>query len=316
MGRTRREGAGMDLKQIHYFTSLYEEGSVTRAARRLNIVQPALSMQISKLEGEIGQKLFERSSQGMLPTAAGQLAYSLFVPILRDISEARQQISEGSGKVTGRIRVGMIASVTNSVLASSLVAFAQRHPEVQVSVAEGYTTTLSDWVQAGLLDFAIVNRSRLRHDLPVIPIMDEEMVVVANAAVELSVPIPVVFRDLPKLKLVIPSKRHGLRGIIDQVAESEDLDLAPRLEVDTLATIEEMVTQSDWCTILPGIALHQGLAAGRLRAHPIVAPRINRRIICVRNPRRPLTPAGQLFIDVISSDLNAAAEALRLSGEE
>lgn len=306
----------MDLKQIHYFTLLYEEGSVTRAARRLNIVQPALSMQIAKLEEEIGQKLFERSSQGMLPTAAGQLAYSLFVPILRDVSEARQQISEGSGKVTGRIRVGMIASVTNSVLAASLVAFARSHPEVEVSVAEGYTTTLSDWVQAGLLDFAIVNRSRLRHDLPVIPIMDEEMVVVANAAVDLPVPSPVVFRDLPKLKLVIPSKRHGLRGIIDQIAESEDLDLAPRLEVDTLAAIEEMVTQSDWCTILPGIALHQGLTAGRLRAHPIVAPRINRRIICVRNPRRPLTPAGQLFIDVISSDLNAAAEALRLSGEE
>lgn len=305
----------MDLKQLHYFACLYEDGSVTRAARRLNIVQPALSMQIVKLEQEIGQKLFERSSQGMLPTAAGQLAYRLFIPILRDVSEARRRIASGTGKVTGRISVGLIASITNSVLGQSLATFSQQYPEVEVSVAEGYTATLADWVQAGLLDFALVNRSRLRNDLPATDILDEELVLVTSSASR-PVRTPVVFRDLRDLKLVIPSKRHGLRAIIDQVAESEDVHLEAKLEVDSLTAIEEIVAHSDWCTILPGIALHRGLSAGRLTAHPIVAPRVTRRMICVRNPRRPVTPAGQLFIDVISADLNAAAAALMLRGED
>ena len=301
----------MDLKQMHYFTSLFEEGSVTRAARRLNIVQPALSMQIAKLEAEIGQKLFQRSSQGMSPTPAGQRAYDLLVPILRDLAAARERIAEGSGTITGRVSVGVIASVSHSVLASALDTFSREHPAVEVSVAEGYTTGLSDWVQAGLLDFAIVNRAGLRRDLPVTPIMDEEMVVVASAAVDLPVSSPVLLRDLPKLKLVIPSKRHGLRRVIDHAVEGEDFDLAPRLEIDTLTAIESLVTRSDWSTILPGIALHRGLASGALKAHRIVGPRISRRIVGVRSPRRSLTPAARLLMDAIGRDLTAAAAALQ-----
>lgn len=56
----------MDFRQIHYFISLYEEGTVTRAAHRLHIVQPALSMQIGRLEEHLGQKLFERTKHGMV----------------------------------------------------------------------------------------------------------------------------------------------------------------------------------------------------------------------------------------------------------
>jgi LysR family transcriptional regulator, nitrogen assimilation regulatory protein len=57
----------MDLKQIQYFIALFEDGSVTRAAKRLNTVQPALSMQISKLEAELRQTLFERGPHGRRP---------------------------------------------------------------------------------------------------------------------------------------------------------------------------------------------------------------------------------------------------------
>ena len=58
----------MDFRQISYFVALYEEGSVTRAAQRLNVVQPAVSMQIAKLERDLNQKLFERLSKAMVPT--------------------------------------------------------------------------------------------------------------------------------------------------------------------------------------------------------------------------------------------------------
>src|SRR5579864_5563079 len=83
----------MDLKQIQYFIALFEDGSVTRAAKRLNIVQPALSMQISKLEAELRQTLFERGPHGMTPTEAARLMYRLYTPIMRDIDHAREQLS-------------------------------------------------------------------------------------------------------------------------------------------------------------------------------------------------------------------------------
>ncbi len=73
----------MDLRQITYFVALFEEGSVTRAANRLNVVQPAVSMQIARLERDLGQVLFERRSKAMVPTSAGRTLHRLVLPVLR-----------------------------------------------------------------------------------------------------------------------------------------------------------------------------------------------------------------------------------------
>ena len=134
----------MDLKQIQYFIALFEDGSVTRAAKRLNIVQPALSMQIAKLEEELHQQLFDRGGHGMAPTAAGRLMYRLFLPIIRDLAHARQQMVQRDEIVTGHVSIGLIASVTESVLADSLSRFHARYPHVEVTIADGYTATFID----------------------------------------------------------------------------------------------------------------------------------------------------------------------------
>ncbi|MEA2778743.1 MAG: LysR family transcriptional regulator, nitrogen assimilation regulatory protein [Rhodospirillaceae bacterium] len=305
----------MELRQLQYFTCLYEEGSMTRAARRLNIVQPALSMQIAKLEDEIGQKLFERSSKGMKPTEAGHDAYRLFLPILRDIVDARQQIAERSSKVIGQISVGMITSVTTSVLAATIADFTELYPEVTVSATGGYTPDLVQMVRTGMLDFAIVNRGRRKLDLPSIDIFDEELTLVSAKSTIIPVPTPITFRDVNKLKLVVPSKRHGLRTLIDAAAENEDFDLTPRIEIDELSAIEELVGSTDWVTILPAIAIHKGLKDGTLRAHLIVAPRVTRRVVAVHSNHRPLTPAARLFIESIAGKLTEAAETVHRYAE-
>ena len=89
----------MELRQIQYLVAMYEEGSVTQAARRLNIVQPAISQQLSKLEAELGQQLFHRTPKGMVPTKAGESAYKMLRPILQEIEFARHELSVGKGSV-------------------------------------------------------------------------------------------------------------------------------------------------------------------------------------------------------------------------
>jgi LysR family nitrogen assimilation transcriptional regulator len=122
----------MELRHLKYFTCLYEEGSVTRAAQRLNIVQPALSMQIARLEEELGQTLFERSSKGMAPTEAGDQAYRLFMPILGQLLAARQALIDRSGQIGGRISAGLIASAANNALASTSSMKSYWSPPVQL----------------------------------------------------------------------------------------------------------------------------------------------------------------------------------------
>ena len=75
----------MELRQLHYFVAVYEEGSITQAAHRLNIVQPAVSQQLAKLEGELGGTLFQRTSKGLKPTYLGENAYRLFRPLVQGL---------------------------------------------------------------------------------------------------------------------------------------------------------------------------------------------------------------------------------------
>ncbi len=194
----------MDLKQIQYFIALFEDGSVTRAAKRLHIVQPALSMQIARLEEELNQKLFERGAHGMSPTAAGRQMYRLFLPIMRDITHAREQLVQRDEVVSGNISIGLIASIAEGALAEALTRFRMRYPQVEVTVADGYSTTLIDWVAGGQLDVAIINKPRAQLSLDSGPLLDEEMVLATSAAHGPDLPGSVQLASLPAVNWCCP----------------------------------------------------------------------------------------------------------------
>jgi LysR family transcriptional regulator, nitrogen assimilation regulatory protein len=299
----------MEFRQINYFIALYEEGTVTRAAHRLNIVQPALSMQIGKLEEQVGQQLFERSKQGMVPTAAGRQMYRLFLPIMRDFSNAHAQLLSSDGVIRGQVNIGLIASVTEGVLVDTLSDFTQRYPEVDVSVADGYTSTLIEWVTGGRLDAAIINKPRRPLALDVEQIVDEEMVLITSVAAGLDVPPSLTLRELSALglALVLPTRGHGLRSTIDGFAESENIELTPKFEIDSVVATIKLVEQTRVATIVPRIAAHRQLAGGVLREHAISSPRLVRRMVSVSHPRRPLTPAARLFISMLAANLKLRA---------
>ena len=147
----------MDLKQMQYFLCLAQEGNATRAARQLNIVQPALSMQIAKLEKSLGKQLFYRASRGMSLTPAGEALARRVAPIITDIDRARDEIAQFDGKVSGRVNIGMITSAAQSTLPASSATIAARYPDIHLLVCEGYSETMLEWVSAGQLDIAVVN---------------------------------------------------------------------------------------------------------------------------------------------------------------
>lgn len=297
----------MDLRQMQYFLCLAEEKNVTRAARQLNIVQPALSMQIAKLETEFGQKLFDRGAHGMTTTIAGERLLQLVTPILRDVEYATQEMARLKGHVSGRVSVGLINSVAQSTMASSFAMVSEKYPDVTLSAYEGYTESLMDWVTSGQLDLAIINVPRKRLALSSHHILDEEMVFACGKEADITVPTDLRFDDLARFNLVMPSKRHGLRMVLESHAANAGIELKPRLELDTLSALCEIVATTDLVTVLPTIVLHQHLANGKLRAHRFRSPHIARSIAWVHHPRRLVSAAASAVIDIIRGDLVRSA---------
>lgn len=296
----------LDLRQIQYFVALYEERSVTRAARRLHIVQPALSMQISRLEERLGIDLFERTARGMIPTSAGEAMYRLYLPVLLDLKHANQQVMELSGKVLGKIAVGIIPSITNSVLADVLRHFGTKYPDVEIRIDEAYSGTLVDWVMAGDLDFAIVNSTRRKAGVTMHPLINEELVLVERGTSK-GILTPIPFMRLKELALVLPSRRHGIRSIVDSAAEELGIQITPQIEVDALAPTLKLVSESALTTVLPAIVARKSTMELPLQTRRIVKPTLKRQLVYVYRAQRPLSRIVSAFIEILSEELQRGA---------
>jgi len=296
----------LDLRQIQYFVCLYEERSVTRAARRLNVVQPALSMQIGRLEKRLGTDLFERTARGMIPTSAGETMYRLYLPILLDLRHAGQQMMDLSGKVLGKIAVGIIPSITNSVLADVLHHFGAKYPDVEIRIDEAYSGTLIDWVVAGDLDIAVVNRTRRKADVTMHPLIDEELVLVERGTAKGNLK-PIPFAHLKQLDLVLPSRRHGIRNIVDHAAEEIRIQITPRIEVDALAPTLKLVSESSLTTVLPAIVARRSTAQLPVQTRRIVEPVLKRQLVYVFRSQRPLSRIFIAFIGILGEELKRGA---------
>ncbi|OZI43334.1 LysR family transcriptional regulator [Bordetella genomosp. 4] len=293
----------MEFRQIQYFICLFEEGSVTRAARRLNIVQPALSMQIARLEDELGQQLFERSQQGMQPTSAARQMYRLFLPILRDFTHAREQVLRKDGELHGHVNIGIIASVAQGVLSDAVEEFTTQHPKVTLTVTDGYSATLADRVAGGELDAAFINKPRRPLALNLEHVVDEDMVLVTGADHHQHLPASVPLRDVIALDLALPTRKHGLRLILESFAQAEDIDLTPVFEFDSIVSIIKLVERTRFVTLLPRVAISNRVQRGRLKCHEVVSPRLIRQIARVTHPRRALSAEASAFVALLSEHM-------------
>jgi DNA-binding transcriptional LysR family regulator len=302
----------MDFRQIQYFLCLYEEGSITRAAHRLNIVQPALSMQLARLEKEIGQKLFERNVHGITPTDAARFMHAKFLPIMRDIARAQAETASLSGKLFGTVEIGMLSSLASTVLGPATQSFIAGSPDVQITVKEGYTDGLIDSVISGQLDAALVNRVRAPVGVDADPVVNERLCAVISTSSKIKLKAPVTLRQLANMRLILPSAQNGLRALIDKQAQAHGFNLEPRVAIDGLLPIIDLVQRTDGVTVLPPLSAYSGLRSGVLRALPLAKPHVERSLIWVHHARRPLSPATRKFIETVNAEIHAAVRRLQL----
>ncbi|HEX7043309.1 MAG TPA: LysR family transcriptional regulator [Burkholderiales bacterium] len=293
----------VNLRQLQFFVCLYEEGNVTRAAAKLHVVQPAVSMQICQLERCLGVKLFERNTRGVVPTAAGHAMYRIYQPILLDLQNAQQLMRELGGRLLGNIAVGVIPSVAHSILPGALSRFCERFPDVEVKIDEAYSGTLVEWVASGQLDFAVVNRTRRRKDIVVHPLTKEELVLVQRRVGAVQRTEPIRFAELARLKLVLPSQPHGLRMIVESAAAREDIEIRVPIEIDALTPTLTLVASSDFAAILPAVAAHTAAQQLPLTVRRIIEPSLARELVYVHREKRPLGLAASKFLGALVEEI-------------
>jgi len=301
----------MDLRQIEYFVALYDERSITKAAARLNVVQPALSMQISRLERTFKAKLFDRTSRGVMPTDTGRTFYALCQKILSDVYEAQRYLRDASGSVSGTLSIGLMPSVANSVLPAVLAEYKARYPDVRLRIVEAYSGSLIDQLHSGKLDLAIVNSSNNLGRTAITQLFSDYLVLVTRYHAKKRLSPYIESRCLQDFRLVLPSQRQGMRTLIDSILASKGIELKPEIELDSLGPTLELVRESDWATILPVVAVKKAVDRKLLRSQQIVEPDIPREVIVAAPITRTPTLAGELFLKILKVHISQLLDEKR-----
>jgi DNA-binding transcriptional LysR family regulator len=309
----------MDLAQLRTLLHIAELGSVSRAAERLGIAQPALSRQIRLMEAELNAPLFTRHGRGMALTELGERLIAPASAIFARVEEMRQLAREDPRDYQGRVRIGVTPTVAEVATVPLVRSIRGAHTRLSLCFTSGFSGHLIEWLKRDELDCCVAYET---HPSPLIRTRSvlEETLVFATAEGGRRRSQTIAFADLSKESLVLPSRLHGLRTILDQCADRAGIVLSPSLEVDSLTAMLDLVREGFGSTILPLAPIHARVIAGELQAIPLIDPVPSRRVVIAYPADRPVPPTarlvGEAFANVARNLVNRGIWSGRMIGDQ
>jgi DNA-binding transcriptional LysR family regulator len=246
--------AEIELRHLSHFVAVAEEGSFTRAAQRLHIVQSAVSASIRSLERELGVELFERTAQGVHLTQEGHVLLPEARLTLAAAAGARDAVDAVSGGLRGRLTVGAMQMLRAIDVPQLLADFHRDHPLVELHLrhAKGGSLELAERVRQGELDLAILA-------LPEQRAPGLELTAIASEAIELACrkDHPLAARDEVELEDLADETfidfpvGWGIRGAVDAAFTTAGVRRLVTMEVDDAVHLERMVAVGLGIALLP-----------------------------------------------------------------
>lgn len=290
----------MDLVQLRTLIHVAELGSLSKAADRMRIAQPALSRQIRLLEEDLGAKLFERHGRGMLITDVGRQVLNHALRIMDEITEIRSEVSDVKTSLSGRVVIGMPPTVSDIISVPLVSAVHQSHPEIELRLVIAFTGYLLDWLQRGEIDLAVLYDPQPARSLRSTPLLLESLFLVGPADASLSLERTVPFARLVDYELLLPSPRHGLRALVEQCAKEAGITLRVGVEADSLSTLKDLVKSGHGATVLPLPPIHEDITAGNLTGAPLVEPTPARRLVLSVSSDSRVTRASRFTAQTVT----------------
>ena len=300
----------MELRQLRYFVRVVELGSMSRAAMELNMVQSALSQQISRLEGELSTRLLQRSSKGTTPTEAG-LAF--FHEAQLTLRHAEQAIHAAQlARLSGAVSIGLSPTIASVLGLPLMQAMRHRYPEVRLHMVSALSGHLTSLLNARQLDLAILFDAQSARRWSVQPLLEEKLYLIQSKRSPVCPhTATTTMAQMGGVPLILPSGSHGLRNAIVTAFAHAGLPLNMALEIDGLPLLMEAVMAGMGATVQPwsAVKLHHA-TQGEFLWSEIVDGQVRRPAMLCGLSEDELSPAA-LAARVVLRD---CAEHLVTSG--
>lgn len=308
----------LSLTQLQYVIALAETGNFGAAARKCHVSQPTLSMQLQKLEAELGVHLFDRTKQPVVPTDIGLRIIHQSRRVIAETDTIDEILNESNKEVSGDFRLGVIPSIAPYVLPRALKLFIKKYPKVNLEIEELITEKMvaaihEDRLDAGLLVTPLENESVLET-----PLFYEPFWVYVSDSHPLYQKKRISPFELPVEDLWLLEEGHCFRGQVLQLCRRRNrTPVAPthrsvQFSSGSLDTLREMVDLGMGLTLLPDLAARRLPKAHRARLRPFMNPIPTREVSAIRSRLHKRKRIFDAWVETIKSSV--PSELLKQNG--
>jgi LysR family transcriptional regulator, hydrogen peroxide-inducible genes activator len=246
----------MTLQQLEYIRALDIERNFVRAAERCFVTQPSLTMQVQKLEEQLGVKIFDRSKKPLIPTPLGERLVAQAYTILREAERFTEMVKEQEGKLSGELKVGIIPTLAPYLLPLFVPKFELEFPEIRLLVQELQTNVIVDKLRKDELDLGILVTPLEEKGIQEAVLFNEPMVGYVGRNHRLFHQTEIDVSDLDLDDTWLLSEGHCLRSQVLNICKAHQNDETHNFvfESGSLETLERLVELHRGMTILPFLA--------------------------------------------------------------
>ncbi|KEQ24803.1 LysR family transcriptional regulator [Paenibacillus tyrfis] len=244
----------MDLKMLKTFHTIVQHGSFIRAAEEMNYAQSTVTMQMQKLESDLGVQLIERGKKIRL-TEAGRLLYEQSLPIVRDMERVQQNMSELQWGMAGSLRLGVTEPTASYRLPGVLKKFLTLYPKIRITVEFGSTPAQSERLLQGDIDLALCSAPDLGAELYFEPLFKEPFLVLMpedHPLAKQEVVEPDQIRDYP---LLITSTTCPYRRKLEMVMQDAGGMPLNTMEIGSMTALKYYVAGGLGVALVPKITV-------------------------------------------------------------
>jgi len=292
----------MNLKHLESFVRVAELGSFSKAARVLDVAQPALSRQVRQLETDLRATLLLRNGRGVALTDAGKRLFEHGVQILQQVALAREDLGTQRDAAVGHITIGMPPSIGRQLTLPLIEGFRERLPRARLTLVEGLSAHIAEWIAGGRADLGLLYNPDAQPALEITPLLTERLCLV-QAAGSRKRRQPVRLAELPDYPLILPERHQAIRRLLETHAVQAGVKLHIAWEVSSVPAIIDLVCAGTGCAVLNASAVTASGRARELLARPIVAPELPSVLCLAQSATKPPTPltrqAGALLTELV-----------------
>ena len=282
------------LRQTRAFEAVAEAGSITRAAERLHLTQPAVSMQIKKLEQQAGLALIEVVGKQIHLTDAGQEMLRYCRRINRTVQEAQAVLQAMRELRHGRLSIS-VASTVNYFATHFIASFHALHPDIQIRMEVTNRETLVRQLQDYDKDLFLMGQPPEDASIRAYPFMDNPLVVIASPRHPLAAEPGIPLQDLRDEPFVVREPGSGTRMALQGLLRRHGLELASHMEMNSNEAIKQAVMAGLGLGVVSRHTVRLELAAGALVELPVEGFPLLRQWYLVHRADRPMSHAAREF---------------------